>query len=333
MFTKLKDNLRNPRKKMSTIVGIFLFVILTIIPLGLASQRYLLLLMCLAGIYIIASSGLDLSYGYSGQISLGQAGFYAIGAYTSAMLSLYLKIPVALSIIVGTLAAALVGYLLAFTAVKLVHHFLSLTTIAFGEIVRLLLINGKSITGGPDGLIGVPSLSILGVLFSSNQMYFYIIWICVILVLAGKVSIIDSRVGRAFIAVRDNPVASEAFGIKLSKYKAQAFAMSALCAGLGGALYAHLANFINPDSFTAEVSDMLLVMVLIGGSGTFWGPIVGSVIIIMVNEYLQVFTDYRMAIYGIMIIVVLFFLPKGIIGTLKVKLSDGGIKGRKKVKA
>lgn len=323
---------RNSRKRFSNII-IFAFIVLgTILPLCLGDQKYFLLLMCLAGIYIVATSGLDICFGYSGQISLGQAGFYAIGAYVSAMLSIYMKVPVPFAILIGSLAAALVGYLLAFTSVKLVYHFLSLTTIAFGEIVRLLLVNGKAITGGPDGLVGIPPFTVFGISFSSNQMYFYIIWIVMIVFLAGKVSLINSRVGRAFIAIRDNPSASEAFGIKLSKYKATAFAIGAFCAGISGALYAHLVKFINPDSFTGDQSIMFLVMVLIGGLGTFWGPIFGSVLIIALNEVLQTFGDYRMAIYGVIIITVLLFLPKGIIGTLREKLVVGKRIKREKVK-
>ncbi len=331
MFSGIKNNLQNPQKRISTIIILIAGLAITLLPLGLGDQRFILLMMCLVGIYVIVSSGLDLSFGYSGQISLGQAGFYAIGAYGSALLSKYLNIPVPISIVIGALMATLIGYLLAYTAVKLVYHFLSLTTIAFGEIIRLLLVNDRTITGGPDGLIAIPPLEMFGVSFSRNQMYFYIVWLCVILVLVGKASIVNSRVGRAFIAVKDNPAASEAFGIKLSKYKAQAFAIGALCAGLGGALYAHMVKFINPDSFVSDQSVMFLVMVLIGGAGTLWGPVLGSLIIIIINEYLQVFSDYRMAIYGLIIVVVLFFLPKGIVGTIKEKLAYGRRKSGKKV--
>ena len=319
MINKIVKNIQaSPKKYKYTFIGILLAIIF-FLPLILADQRYILFLMCVSGIYIIVNSGLDLCFGYSGQISIGQAAFYAIGAYTSAILSTNYGVPVFLAMLCGGITAAIIGYLLSFSAVKLVHHFLALVTIGFGEIVRLLILNSVDVTGGPDGFIGIPALKLFGITFGTNQSFFYIVFVLTIVFLVLKSSIVNSRVGRAFIAIRENPIASEAFGIKLSRYKAMAFGVGALFAGIGGALYAHLVRFISPETFSLDQSIMFLVMVLIGGMGTFLGPIVGAVLVIIVNEWLQVFGDFQMAIYGVIIIVVLFFLPKGIIGTLKDK--------------
>lgn len=297
---------------------IIILAIALIFPVAFSSETYMLFLLCMFGIYIIVNSGLDILFGYSGQISLGHAGFYAIGAYVSAFMSIS-GVPVILSMIMGAVAAALVGYLLALPTVKLVHHFLALVTIGFGEIVRLLALNGGAVTGGADGINFIPELKIFGLSIGSYQYYFYFVLAVTIVFLVIKSKLVDSRVGRAFIAIRENPDASEAFGIRLSKYKALAFTISAFYAGFGGALYAHLIRFISPESFSGEQSIMFLVMILVGGMGTFIGPILGGGIIIMLTEFLQRFGNYQMAIYGILIILVLFVLPKGIIGTIKNK--------------
>ena len=290
-------------------------------PFLLAAEPYVLLILNLTGIYIIVNSGLDIFYGYAGQISIGQAGFYAVGAYTSALLSLHYDLPPALTIPAGALLAALVGVVIAFPSVKLVHHFLAMVTIGFGEIVRLLLLNGGRATGGPDGVIAIPKLALGTFVLDSNQKYFYAIYFSVAVFLLVKVSLIRSRVGRAFVAIRENPQASLAFGIDTRKYKVLAFAIGAFYAGFGGALYAHLIRFVSPETFSLEQSVSFLTMVLLGGAGTFLGPILGTVIIIVLFEYLQVFGQAQMAVYGLIIVGVLFFMPRGLVGKLETVLA------------
>ena len=285
-------------------------------PILFSSETYMLFLLCMFGIYIIVNTGFDLAFGYSGQISLGQAGFYAIGAYATAFMS-FAGVPVVLSLFLSAGISALVGFVLAKPCVKLVHHFLAIVTIGFGEIVRLVVLNGGAITGGPDGLIGIPALSLFGMELRDYGKYFYFVLAMVLLFVLIKSRIVNSRVGRALVAIRDNPEASEAFGLKLSRYKSRAFTLSAFYAGFGGALYAHLVRFISPESFSAEQSNMFLVMILIGGMGTLLGPILGSGIIITVTEFLQRFGNYQMLLYGLMIIFVLFVMPNGIAGTLR----------------
>ena len=303
--------------KMQKIFGLALVVITLLYPILFPEQAYMHLIICTLGIYIIVNTGFDILFGYSGQISLGQAGFYAIGAYFSAIFS-KAGMPVLLSMVLAAMIAALVGYGLAIPCSKLIHHFLAITTIGFGEIVRLLALNGPAkLTGGANGIGGIPTASIFGYQLSSKASYLYFVVALVILVLFIKQRIVNSRVGRAMSAIKCNPDASEAFGIKLSKYKAMAFTIAAFYAGIGGALYAHLVRFISPESFSADQSSMFLVMILVGGMGTFCGPIIGSTIIIFVTEVLQRFGQYQMLIYGALIIFVLFFMPNGIAGTLR----------------
>lgn len=210
--------------------------------------------------------------------------------------------------------------MLAIPCSKLVHHFLSIVTIGFGEIVRLLALNGPTkLTGGANGIGGIPPVSLFGYKLTSNATYLYFVLALVVLFLIIKKRIVDSRVGRAMLAIKCNPDASEAFGIKISKYKAMAFTAAAFYAGIGGALYAHLVRFISPESFSGEQSSMFLVMILVGGMGTFYGPLIGSFLIILVTEFLQNFGTYQMLVYGALIIFVLFVMPNGIAGTLRKK--------------
>ena len=290
---------------------------LAILPLVIGRENYLLFPLSLVGIYIVVNSGLDVVYGYCGQISIGQAGFYAIGAYGSALMSLHLEIPVFVSIPTAALLASLAGTLIAIPSVKLEHHFLAMVTIGFGEIVRLILTNGGGFTGGPDGIRAIPSLKIGPWNFETNTSYFYLVWGIVLLVLIIKQRLVVSRVGRAFVAIRENPLASRSFGINNEFYKVLAFTVGAFFAGLGGALYAHLIRFVSPESFSLEKSVSFLTMVLLGGAGSLLGPIFGTTIVFFLFEYLQVFGQAQMAIYGLMIICVLFFMPRGLIGKLR----------------
>lgn len=314
-MNQLMKTAANP--KVQRLLAILAVAVTLLYPILFPGQTYMHLIICTLGIYIIVNTGFDILFGYSGQISLGQAGFYAIGAYFSAIFS-KAGIPVLLSMVLAATISALVGYFLAIPCSKLVHHFLSIVTIGFGEIVRLLALNGPTkLTGGANGIGGIPTVSLFGLELNTKATYLYFVVALVLIALLAKSRIVNSRVGRAMSAIKCNPDASEAFGMKLSKYKAMAFTIAAFYAGIGGALYAHLVRFISPESFSADQSSMFLVMILVGGMGTFLGPIIGSGIIIFVTEVLQQFGQYQMLIYGALIIFVLFFMPNGIAGTLR----------------
>ncbi|MDO4270278.1 MAG: branched-chain amino acid ABC transporter permease [Eubacteriales bacterium] len=305
--------------KVQRLIALVLIALAAAYPVLFSGSTYIHLILCTLGIYIIVNTGFDILFGYSGQISLGQAGFYAIGAYFSAILS-KAGVPVVLAMLLAAAIAALVGYVLAIPCSKLVHHFLAIVTIGFGEIVRLLALNGPTkLTGGANGIGAIPAVNLFGFKLTSKASYLYFVLALVLVFLVIKSRIVDSRVGRAMQAIKCNPDASEAFGMKLSRYKSMAFTIAAFYAGVGGALYAHLVRFISPESFSADQSSMFLVMILVGGMGTFCGPLIGSLLIIVVTEFLQQFGTYQMLIYGALIIFVLFFMPNGIAGTLRNK--------------
>ena len=280
-------------------------------------ERYLALVLCFTCVNIIAVAGLDLLFGYTGQVSFGHAGFYAIGAYTSALLSIRLGWTPALTILIGGLASALFGVIVAFPASKLVKHFLSLLTIAFGQMVYIFVAVTVPLTNGTSGLGGIPHVSAFGYTFASNQSNFFLLLAIVILVLIGKNRLVDSRTGRALVAIRENPHAANGMGINVRYYKILAFAVSAFLTGIAGALYAHLVCFISPDTFTAAQSTLFMTMLLFGGIGSIAGPAIGSAILVATTELMQSFVRYQMLIYAVFILIVLFYLPNGVVGIIE----------------
>jgi len=297
-----------------------LIAVITVIAIAIIfkSNSYFMLLITIMGIYIIAVSGLDILFGYSGQISLGHAAFYAIGAYGSAILSKSLGLPVWITLFIGAVLAAIFGFIIALPAAKLVHHFLALLTIAAGQIVYIFIGNTEKLTGGFSGINRIPSPMIGSFKFKGNFIYFFLVLAFVILFLIAKQRIIDSRTGRAFIAIRENAHAANGIGINIVKYKVIAFVISAFFTGFAGGLYAHFIGFISPESFAYSQSVIFLTMLLFGGMGNMIGPIIGAVIIGLLQEYLQVLGNFQNIIYGFLIIVIILFLPKGFFGVLEI---------------
>lgn len=277
-------------------------------------ERYLSMILDYICIYTIAVTGLDILFGYTGQVSFGHAGFYAIGAYGSTLLAMNFGIPPIITIFLGAILAMLFGLLIAFPASRLVKHFLSLLTIAFGQMVYTFIVGASWLTKGPSGIINIPRITIFGIKFSSYQTFFWIALIIMLLVLLAKRNIIKSRIGRAFIAVRENPHAAAGMGINVAKYKIIAFGISAFMAGLAGALYAHMIGFISPDTFTNTQSNMFMTMLLFGGIATMTGSVVGATVITVITELLQSFASAQKLVYAFFILVVLFFLPNGAVG-------------------
>ncbi len=297
-------------------ISIIVLLIVAIICAFMLKERYLALVLCFICINTIAVTGLDILFGYTGQVSFGHAAYYAIGAYGSTLLSMKAGIPPAISILMASLISMVLGMIIAIPAAKLVKHFLSLLTIAFGQMVYIFISITDPLTNGYSGIMAIPHISLFGYTFTSNQSNFFLLLAITILVLIAKNRIIKSRVGRAFIAVRENTQAANGMGINVRYYKIMAFAISAFLTGLAGALYAHLVCFISPDSFTNTTSNLFMTMLLFGGIGSLAGPVIGSAILVIVTELMQSFVAYQMLIYAIFILAVLFYLPNGVIGIL-----------------
>ena len=301
------------KNRLISLAFILVFVGL---PALVGNNAYLMLILSLSGIFVIASIGLDLLFGYSGQISIGQAAFYAVGAYTSAILTTKLGVSVWLGMLAGGLLATVFAALVALPICKLVHMFLALVTIGIGELTYQAIINLPDLTGSFTGVRAIPMPRIGAYVFNVSS-YYYIVLAFVVLSLIVKQRIVDSRIGRAFIAIRENTDAANAMGINVTYYKVVAFACSAAFTGIAGALYAHYIGFISPETFTLDQSVLFLTAVLCGGMGTFVGPIIGAVVITLINEAIQALGAYQMLVYGIFIVVAVIYVPEGLVGVVK----------------
>jgi branched-chain amino acid transport system permease protein len=301
------------KKWLISLAFILVFVGL---PAAVGNNAYLMLILSLSGIFVIATVGLDLLFGYSGQISIGQAAFYAVGAYTSAILTTKLGVSVWLGMLAGGVLATIFAALVALPICKLVHMFLALVTIGIGELTHQAIINLPDLTGSFTGVRAIPMPRIGDYVFNVSS-YYYIVLAVVVVSLLVKQRIVDSRIGRAFIAIRENTDAANAMGINVTYYKVVAFACSASFTGIAGALYAHYIGFISPESFTLDQSVLFLTAVLCGGMGTFVGPIIGAVVITVINEAIQVLGSYQMLVYGIFIVVAVIYVPEGLVGVVK----------------
>jgi branched-chain amino acid transport system permease protein len=216
----------------------------------------------------------------------------------------------------GCVLATIFAALVAIPICKLVHMFLALVTIGIGELTHQAIINLPDLTGSFTGVRGIPMPRIGGYVFNVSS-YYYIVLAIVVLSLLVKQRIVDSRIGRAFIAIRENTDAANAMGINVTYYKVVAFACSAAFTGIAGALYAHYIGFISPESFTLDQSVLFLTAVLCGGMGTLVGPIIGAVVITVINEAIQVLGSYQMLVYGIFIVVAVIYVPEGLVGVVK----------------
>lgn len=263
-------------------------------------------------IYIIVCNGLDILYGYCGQISMGHAAFYAIGCYGSQLLHQYFNLPIPLCMIIISFFSAAVGALLAYPASKLVFHFLSLSTIAFGEIVyNIALHSPGAITGDAQGLFG-DQMTFFGEKITTYSNYFYIVLLCTIILLVLKNFLVSGKTGRAFMAIRENTKAAAGMGVNVRAYKVIAFATSAFYTAFAGALYMHIACWCYPNMFQQKQSVLFVTMLLFGGSGTYVGPIVGPIIVMVITEALRFLEQYQVFVYGCLLLIVIIALPGGV---------------------
>jgi branched-chain amino acid transport system permease protein len=268
----------------------------------------------LSGIYIILALGLNVVVGFAGLLNLGFVAFYAIGAYSYALLNTRFGLDFwsALPISLGFSTAA--GFLLAIPALRLRGDYLAIVTLGFGEIVRLILNNWDSLTRGPNGISGIASPSIVSIYIGELSYYYYFVLVFVILTVFMTGRIYSSKIGRAWIAIREDEVASSAMGINTTMYKIYSFAFGAFWAGLAGTLFAGKMHFVSPESFTFMESVFILCMVILGGLGSIPGVILGSIILVLLPEVLREVQLYRMLALGSGLVLLMIFRPQGLFG-------------------
>lgn len=291
-----------------------LAVILAIVPLT-AANEYELRLFMLFLIYAVIALGLNILVGLAGLISLGQAGLFALGAYTAAILSTRLGFELVSSSIAAIIVASLFGALLAYPTVRVRGVYLAVITIAFGLIVENAAIEWQGLTGGPMGITGIPKPSVLGIPLS-GYAYYGVLAVVLVLVVIVTHNLKRSKYGRAMLAVSQSETAARSLGINATGIRTLAFVISAATAGLAGVLYAFLNSYISPDIFTFSDSIRFLLMVIFGGAGTTTGTLIGAYILTYLPEYLQQLQYWQKFAYGLLLAVVMFVLPLGVYGTL-----------------
>jgi len=264
----------------------------------------------------IAAIGLNLTLGYAGQVSLAQGAFVGIGAYTTALL-MHAGVPYPIAFIAAGLVCFAIGWLLGYPALRVQHHYLAFVTLAFTTLVFLVLRNEEWLTGGTYGLSSIPRPVLLG--WSTNgSVRFYYFSLGVLTVLAaGTWWMLRSPWGRAFVALRENPIRALSLGLDTRRYTLMAFAIGSSIGGLSGAVFAPLVQYIEPLSFALNLSLNLLLMVIVGGSGYFFGPFIGALVAVLLPEWLRFIQGYYLVLYAVMVMVMMAVCPTGILGLME----------------
>ena len=265
-------------------------------------------------INLLLIGGLNLVMGYGGQISLCQAGFFGLGAYVSGALALKAGLPPWLGVVAAPVGTALAALVIGLPALRLRGHYLAMATLGFNAILSVLFVELVSITGGPNGLAGIPPLAVGSVSLDGAKRFFWLAWLAGAVLMVLVAFLLASRAGRALRAVADSEVAAAAMGVDPFRTKLLAFMASAAAAGVAGALYAHFNQYASPETFSFSASVLLVVMVALGGWGHYWGPLLGAAVYTAVPELLRRFQDAELLVFGAGMLVVLLFLPDGLAG-------------------
>ncbi|MBM3187238.1 MAG: branched-chain amino acid ABC transporter permease [Chloroflexi bacterium] len=301
-----------------------LVTVLALLPLILRTP-YALSTLVLIGIYSIVTIGLCLLMGYAGQVSLGQAAFFGLGAYGSAILTTHLRWSPWLAMPVSAVFTAIVAYLIGVPIFRLHGHYLAMGTLAFGIIVTIFLSEWKEYTGGPSGLPGIPRLTLRGTPIKTDLAYYYLVWAFAIVALIIALNVVDSRFGRALRAIRDSEPAAQSLGIEISSYKLRTLALSAVYASVAGSLHAHYMIFVSPNACDLDLSIRLVLMAAVGGLASIWGAPFGTALVILLTlvlrEIIPLLSGYgsgehQIIAYGALLVVIMIFMPQGLSATV-----------------
>ncbi|MGD9369204.1 MAG: branched-chain amino acid ABC transporter permease [Desulfobacteraceae bacterium] len=272
--------------------------------------------MVFVAIHSIICAGLSLLLGYTGQISLGQAAFYGVGAYGSGILTTQVQLNPWLAMIAGAVIAALLAVIIGVPSLKLKGHYLAMATLGFGMIAFIFLNECIILTGGPSGFGSIPPLSIAHFELSSTMAFYYFSWFVAVVVLVISLNIVNSRPGRALKAIHGSERAAAAMGIDIARAKVEIFVVSGIFGALAGSLYAHFVTFINPPPFNVFFSLKVLMMVAIGGIGSIWGAFLGAALLTFLPEWLSSLQDFDVLAYGVILLLIVMYCPEGIVGLL-----------------
>lgn len=287
----------------------------------LISNPYLLHLGVMALFYAVMATSLNLIVGYVGEFSLGHAAFLGVGAYTAALLSLRLGVSMALTVPIAGLVSAAFGFLIGAVTLRVQGPYFVIVTLAFAETLQLVANNWVDLTNGPMGLAGIgqPALLAAASPVDAKRVYFLIALAIAVVVLYVSYRFVYSNTGRAAVAVRENRYVAQSIGVSPYATALLAFTLSAGLAGLGGGFYAHYISFVGPEMFSFSFTVSMIIMVLVGGKGTLLGPLLGAVLVTVLQEYLREAQELRLTLFGLVVIGVVAFMPKGLLGAINLR--------------
>jgi branched-chain amino acid transport system permease protein len=282
----------------------------------LITVKYYLHLSVLALVWVIAAQGQNLIQGYTGYVSIVQAGFMGIGAYSTTLMGMHFGLPVWLTILLAPVVTALFALVAGYPSLRVKGHYFAIVTMAFNLVIFIVLMHATDLTQGEAGISGIPKPGSKDGWFDFRQreVYYYFVLIVAVLMTALAALIVRSRIGQTLIAIRQNETLVGAIGIAAWKYKLFAFVAAAIYGGLAGALYAHYQSFINPEIFGLAQSLDAILAVIIGGSGTIVGPVIGAFVVVFLPEYLRFADSFRLILYGLLLVLATIFMPRGIVG-------------------
>lgn len=315
----MKDLVRRKRLRHS-LIAIFTALIFAL-PLFITNNYYLSVLVVI-GIHTTVVVGLCLLMGYAGQVSLGHAAFYGLGAYTSGILTSTYNISPWLAILAGAIGTGIIAYIIGIPIFRLKEHYLALATLGLGLIIHVVFMEEVELTGGPSGLSkSIPYLSIGGLVFNTDNKYYFLVWVIALLAIIIANNLVHSRIGRALRSIHGSEYAAQSLGVDTGKFKLQIFALSAIYASVAGSLYAHYITFISPSPFGLMTSIQFMVMAVVGGLASIWGPIFGVTAITLLAEglkaivpliYPQAGGEYEIVVFGLILVIIMIFLPEGL---------------------
>lgn len=300
--------------------------VVALLPLVVTNPYYLGVLN-LTALHVLAVTGLNLLIGFAGQISLGHAAFFGLGAYVSGILSAGYGLPPLLSLPIAVGFVCLVALVIGVPVLRLSGNYLVMATLGFNIIVNVLLVQMEDLTGGSSGYFGIPPLSLGGLALDTDLKFYWLAWGLALLGLVPARNLAHSHVGRGLRALHDSPQAALACGVPVASYKIRIFVLSAGYAAVAGALYAHYFGIVTPKTFDIFKSVELVTMCLVGGMGSLWGGLFGAAFLTPLPQLLHVFQEYQDLIFGGVLLLLLMFLPQGLVGRLEESLARRGIGG------
>lgn len=304
--------------KNSRLLVLGALLILLLFPL-FVSNAYVLRVATTSLIYVILTLGLNVVTGYMGQTSFGTAAFWGIGAYAGAILSTRIGMGTGLLFIIAPLLSGVIAMLLGMCVLKLRGYYMAIVTLGFCEIVRLIELNWMDLTRGPLGIMNIPKLSFFGIRITSGRGMFYVALAMTVLVTYVVWKIMNSRIGLTITSIRDDEIAAQSMGINVVKYKVGAFALYGMICGFAGAFYAHFMTYIDPTMFKTLNSTEVIIMVIFGGLGSIPGSYLGAIVLTIMTELLRDLVEYRMLIYGFLLVILMIVKPEGILGNVNFK--------------